>query len=113
MIFSHIAKLSKSVILTSGTLSPMQSFSSELSCEFSYKLEASHVIKREQCWVATVPRSESGYNIVGTYANISTYAYQDALGDCIAKFSAIIPEGKERVINRCRNATILSQLFLD
>lgn len=36
------------IILTSGTLSPMQSFQSELGTPFQIKLEASHVIDKHQ-----------------------------------------------------------------
>ena len=45
--FSDFA-LTRSVILTSGTLSPMASFQSELGLEFKIQLEASHVIKDSQ-----------------------------------------------------------------
>lgn len=37
-----------SIVLTSGTLSPMGSFSSELGVKFSIQLEASHVISKSQ-----------------------------------------------------------------
>lgn len=37
-----------SIVLTSGTLSPMDSFSSELGVKFSIQLEANHVIKKSQ-----------------------------------------------------------------
>ena len=38
----------RSVILTSGTLSPMESFQSELGVPFPIQLEASHVISAKQ-----------------------------------------------------------------
>lgn len=37
-----------SIVLTSGTLSPMGSFSSELGVKFSIQLEANHVINKSQ-----------------------------------------------------------------
>ena len=37
-----------SIVLTSGTLSPMTSFSSELGVKFAIQLEASHVIPESQ-----------------------------------------------------------------
>lgn len=37
-----------SIVLTSGTLSPMDSFSSELGVKFSIQLEANHVINKSQ-----------------------------------------------------------------
>ncbi|EXB56322.1 Fanconi anemia group J-like protein [Morus notabilis] len=47
VVFKDIAQLSLSVILTSGTLSPMNSFSSELGVQFGTSLEAAHVIDNE------------------------------------------------------------------
>ena len=38
----------RSIILTSGTLSPMSSFSSELGVTFPIQLEANHVIPESQ-----------------------------------------------------------------
>jgi Fanconi anemia group J protein len=44
VVFKDLADISLSVILTSGTLSPMNSFSSELGMQFGTSLEAPHVI---------------------------------------------------------------------
>jgi len=44
VVFREIADLTLSVILTSGTLSPMGSFASELGVQFEACLEAPHVI---------------------------------------------------------------------
>lgn len=38
----------RTIVLTSGTLSPMDSFSSELGVKFSIQLEANHVIRNSQ-----------------------------------------------------------------
>ena len=38
----------RSVVLTSGTLSPMDTFASELDVRFPVTLEADHVIDRKQ-----------------------------------------------------------------
>lgn len=42
--FQDIAKQTHSVILTSGTLCPLDAMSSELRCDFPQRLEADHVI---------------------------------------------------------------------
>lgn len=65
MIFSQISSIAKSIILTSGTLSPMDSFASELGCEFAFKLEASHVIPSEQVFVTHLPAAADGYVMKG------------------------------------------------
>lgn len=46
--FSDLSDSVRSIVLTSGTLSPMGSFSSELGIKFSIQLEASHVISKSQ-----------------------------------------------------------------
>ncbi len=46
--FLELKESLHSVVLTSGTLSPMASFSSELDVRFQLQLEASHVIDRRQ-----------------------------------------------------------------
>ena len=45
----------KSVVLTSGTLSPMTSFASELGLNFKVRLENPHVIDPGQVWRGGVP----------------------------------------------------------
>ncbi|KAM8904944.1 Fanconi anemia group J protein isoform 3-T3 [Spinachia spinachia] len=46
--FAYFRTAVHSVVLTSGTLSPMGSFSSELGVDFTIKLEANHVIDKSQ-----------------------------------------------------------------
>lgn len=46
--FSDLSGSVHSIVLTSGTLSPMDSFSSELGVKFSIQLEANHVINKSQ-----------------------------------------------------------------
>lgn len=46
--FAEIDQDSRSVILTSGTLSPMSTFASELGCKFPIQLEANHVVGGSQ-----------------------------------------------------------------
>ena len=38
----------RSIVLTSGTLSPMDSFASELGVPFEIQLEAAHVVGKDQ-----------------------------------------------------------------
>ena len=41
-------KVCHSILLTSGTLSPLETFASELNAEFAQRLEAAHVIEPNQ-----------------------------------------------------------------
>jgi len=58
--FRFLSSAAQSVILTSGTLSPMESFAGELGVPFDVRLEANHVIDKSQLFVACLPRSEKG-----------------------------------------------------
>jgi Rad3-related DNA helicase len=52
--FSDLTR-AHSIVLTSGTLSPMTSFSSELGVKFAIQLEASHVIPEAQVKESSYP----------------------------------------------------------
>ena len=47
-VFSELGSQARCIVLTSGTLSPMASFSSELGIKFPIQLEANHVIANSQ-----------------------------------------------------------------
>ena len=60
VIFDDLKETVRSIVLTSGTLSPMASFSSELNVEFPIQLEANHVIDKKQVWIGTLSHGPSG-----------------------------------------------------
>ncbi|XP_059139041.1 Fanconi anemia group J protein homolog isoform X2 [Physella acuta] len=90
--FSDFAE-TRSIILTSGTLSPLNSFESELSINFGIQLEANHVIKDSQVWVGTLGTGPSGGKLQAVYRNIETFAYQDELGALVLRVCEIVPHG--------------------
>ncbi|XP_022135021.1 Fanconi anemia group J protein homolog isoform X2 [Momordica charantia] len=94
VVFRDIADLSLSVILTSGTLSPMNSFSSELGVQFGTSLEAPHVIDVEsQVWPAIISTGPGNYPLNGSYKTADGYAFQDALGKSLEEIFLIAPGG--------------------
>ncbi|KAG7395319.1 Fanconi anemia group J protein [Phytophthora boehmeriae] len=59
VVFSDVAFQARSVILASGTLSPMDSFAGELGVDFPIRLEANHVVNmRKQVFVGARNRIE-------------------------------------------------------
>ena len=46
--FDYIRNTARSVVLASGTLAPLSSFSLELGCPFQNTLEANHVINAKE-----------------------------------------------------------------
>lgn len=59
--------LSCSIILTSGTLSPMESFAHELQLPFPVQLQNPHIIAPSQVWAGVVPIGPSGHTLNSSY----------------------------------------------
>ncbi|KAK7283806.1 hypothetical protein RIF29_13552 [Crotalaria pallida] len=94
VVFRDVANLSLSVILTSGTLSPMSSFSSELGVPFETSLEAPHVIDViSQAWSAVVSSGPGNYPLNASYKTADVYAFQDAVGTSLEEIFKIVPGG--------------------
>ncbi|KAI9113138.1 hypothetical protein K1719_015663 [Acacia pycnantha] len=92
VVFSDIANLCLSVILTSGTLSPMNSFSSELGVQFETSLEAPHVINVDsQVWPAIICTGPGNYPLNASYKTADGYAFQDAVGRSLEEIFKIVP----------------------
>ncbi|KNE57240.1 DNA repair helicase (rad3) [Allomyces macrogynus ATCC 38327] len=117
--FSHVS-VARSVILTSGTLSPMNSFASELQAPFDVRLEADHVIGADQTWVGVVPAAylgPSSVEFLGTYAHSERLEYQDAVGHALAHLARAVPHGMlvfvpsyaflEKIVERWRNTGVM------
>ncbi|ACO67649.1 predicted protein, partial [Micromonas commoda] len=91
---SHLAEKGvKSVILTSGTLSPMSSFASELGLNFRVRLENPHVVAPHQVWGGVVPVGPSGKRLNSTYRFRDTDEYKSELGNVVVNFARIVPDG--------------------
>ena len=58
--FSSLNKLTRCVVVTSGTLSPLGTFASELGAEFPVRVEANHVVSSEQVLVRSVGSGPTG-----------------------------------------------------
>lgn len=65
-----------SILLTSGTLSPMDSFAEELSLPFPVQLENPHVIDTSQVWVGVVPVGPSGHKLNSSYQTRNSREYK-------------------------------------
>ncbi|CAL1537361.1 unnamed protein product, partial [Lymnaea stagnalis] len=90
--FSDFAE-TRSIILTSGTLSPLGSFQSELGLSFSIQLEANHVIRDSQVWVGTIGSGPTGGKLQAVFRNLETFGYQDELGGLVLRVCEIVPYG--------------------
>lgn len=92
--FSDVVKAARSVILTSGTLSPMDSFAGELGTDFPVRLEANHVVDmRKQVFAGAVMRGPGGVDLSSTYAHQQEIRYQDSMGELLLQFAMVVPGG--------------------
>nr|XP_043634675.1 regulator of telomere elongation helicase 1 homolog [Erigeron canadensis] len=94
LVFKNIADSSLSVILTSGTLSPMNSFQSELGVQFGNSLEAPHVINVDsQLWAGVIHSGPDNYPLNASYKTSEGYDFQDALGTSLEEICKVVPDG--------------------
>lgn len=95
--FAPIAAIARTVILTSGTLAPLQSFESELGVSFPCKLEAPHIIDHRSLYVSVLSTgttsSGNTVELTSSYKNADSANYHDALGNAIVKLCETVPDG--------------------
>uniref|UniRef100_A0A7N9ASA0 Regulator of telomere elongation helicase 1 n=1 Tax=Mastacembelus armatus TaxID=205130 RepID=A0A7N9ASA0_9TELE len=77
------------IILTSGTLSPLSSFTSELRIEFPVRLENKHVIERDQIFVSVIARGPDGQQLSSAFDRRFVPANMASL----ANLTRVVPHG--------------------
>lgn len=93
VVFKPISDMSRSVILASGTLSPISSFSSELQTKFTYTLQTNHVTPKTNVFVRAIPRGPTGETLRANYISVQTWKFQDEVGRTIHDVCASTPYG--------------------
>ncbi|KAJ1730419.1 hypothetical protein LPJ72_004486 [Coemansia sp. Benny D160-2] len=93
IVFAEISKLSRTIVLTSGTLSPLDSYASELRTVFKSTLEANHVVEPCRFKAMCIKTGPSGGLLEGKYKNADMLTFQDDLGQAIASIAAHCPDG--------------------
>ncbi|KAM9351348.1 regulator of telomere elongation helicase 1 [Symphorus nematophorus] len=81
------------IILTSGTLSPLSSFTSEMRIEFPVSLENSHVIERDQIFVSIIDRGPDGVALSSAFDRRFVPENMASLGNTVANLSRVVPHG--------------------
>ena len=94
LAFGDVTRAARCVVLTSGTLAPLDSFASELGASFPIRAEAPHCVDAErQVWAGSVRVGPTGARLSGTYKSASELAYQDDLGNALERWCEEIPHG--------------------
>uniref|UniRef100_A0A663MT05 Regulator of telomere elongation helicase 1 n=1 Tax=Athene cunicularia TaxID=194338 RepID=A0A663MT05_ATHCN len=83
----------RTIILTSGTLSPLSSFTMEMQIPFPVCLENPHVIDKHQLWVGIIPKGPDGAVLASTYERRFSEDYLSSLGKTIGNLVRVVPHG--------------------
>lgn len=82
-----------SLILTSGTLSPLNSFATELGVSFPIKLENPHIIDESQIFIGVISQGPDGTILNSSYQNRSNIKYINSLGRTLINLGRMVPDG--------------------
>jgi len=111
----------RSMIITSGTLSPLDGTIEAFGIPFPVVLENSHVINtREQLWGGVLTAGPENVSLEASFAQRGNPAYMQELGRTVLGFAGAVPDGlllafysyaqKEAVLREWRQSGILEQI---
>ncbi|CAF0772607.1 unnamed protein product [Rotaria sordida] len=84
----------RSILLTSGTLSPIDSFKTQLAIPFDIVIQNDHIIEKNQLFAAILPRAAGNKHILtSVYKTRQNPEYQEALGQTLHNVIKNIPGG--------------------
>ena len=84
----------RTLILTSGTLKPMNSFQNELSAEFSVQLQNGHVINAEkQINYQVISHGPDSQDLISTFASRGNAKYLSSIGQALVEIAKVVPDG--------------------
>lgn len=92
--FKELSEKARSIIVTSGTLTPLDSFAGELNINFTVAKSLPHVVNvRKQVYTSVVASGPGLVRMDTTYRNASNFKFQDSLGAAIVEYCKVIPGG--------------------
>lgn len=83
----------RSILLTSGTLAPLDTLASELSLDFPVRLENPHVIKQSQILAGVMPVGPSNGKLNSSFRHRNSDSYKMELGNAIVNIARVVPHG--------------------
>ncbi|CAL8084972.1 unnamed protein product [Calicophoron daubneyi] len=105
------------VILTSGTLYPVEPIQAELHMSFPVQLQNPHVIKPDQVRLAVITRGPDGGVLNSSYANREKPGLRTSMGLTLVELARIVPCGllvffpSYTVMNQCVEAWKSDQIY--
>ena len=76
VVLKEVRESTRSIVVTSGTLSPLASYQSELDIDFKITLEANHVIPANRVWIGSISQGPKNISLNGTFKTTGTFEYQ-------------------------------------
>ena len=83
----------RSVVVTSGTLSPLPSYSLELGLPFPHTLENPHIIADDQIYVRVIGKGVSGKLLNSSFNRRDDEEYIAELGNTLSSLARVVPGG--------------------
>lgn len=83
----------RSILVTSGTLAPLQSYSMELGLSFPHTLENPHIISTNQIHVRVIGKGVSGKLLNSSYERRQNKDYYIELGNTLVALAKVTPDG--------------------
>jgi fanconi anemia group J protein len=92
--FYYLKKECRSIILTSGTLSPFESFESELEVEFKNKYEGNHIINtKKQVHIESISKGLNNYPISCVYNETKKNDFKFNIGKIVLNYCSVVKNG--------------------
>lgn len=88
-----LGKRIHSLLLTSGTLSPLDSFRAEMGVPFPHQLENEHVVGEGQVFCRILGVGPHGHHLNASYAQRDSLDYRLELGRAILELCRVVPDG--------------------
>uniref|UniRef100_A0A672Q0L7 Regulator of telomere elongation helicase 1 n=1 Tax=Sinocyclocheilus grahami TaxID=75366 RepID=A0A672Q0L7_SINGR len=83
----------RSIILTSGTLSPLSSFTCEMQIPFPVSLENPHVIQRDQIFVSIIEKGPDGVQLSTAFDRRFVPENMSSMGNTLVNLVRVVPHG--------------------
>uniref|UniRef100_A0A672PN69 Regulator of telomere elongation helicase 1 homolog n=1 Tax=Sinocyclocheilus grahami TaxID=75366 RepID=A0A672PN69_SINGR len=83
----------RSIILTSGTLSPLSSFTCEMQIPFPVSLENPHVIQRDQIFVSIIEKGPDGVQLSTAFDRRFVPENMSSMGNTLVNLARVVPHG--------------------
>jgi fanconi anemia group J protein len=92
--FAALSKRARTVIVASGTLSPIDSFAGELGLNFTVAKSLPHVVNvKTQVFASVVAFGPGATKMDASYKGSMLFSFQDSLGEAIVDYCRVIPGG--------------------